>query len=148
MVSREIKFRAWDKKRKTMWEVDCLNWYDEYMWVNESPMSGYRLPVDSTPIMQYTGLVDRHGVEIYEGDIVKDLTTKTYLGGKKITSRIGQVKYGDYYAASEDPYYSADITGFHIDGDVFSSNLKDYFDKELEVIGNIYETPEVMERKK
>ena len=68
-MTREIKFRAWDEKRKTMWGVDCLNWYDEYMWVNESPMSGDKLPIESTPLMQYTGLKDKNGKEISKGDI-------------------------------------------------------------------------------
>jgi len=55
-MSREIKFRAWDKE--SMWQPDLGS-----------------LPADNTNIlMQYTGLKDKNGKEIYEGDIVKGIS--------------------------------------------------------------------------
>ena len=115
MSMREIKFRAWDKKRKTMWEVDCLNWYDEHMWVNESPMSGDKLPIGSTPIMQFTGLTDRHGVEIYEGDII------LVIDAVSMEQSAHEVKWAG-----------------------IGWNRQILF-TQVEVIGNIYETPELLE---
>jgi uncharacterized phage protein (TIGR01671 family) len=52
---REIKFRAWSKDTKSMW------------WDVFGPM----LQDDRYEVMQYTGLKDKNGKEIYEGDIVR-----------------------------------------------------------------------------
>jgi hypothetical protein len=70
-MNRPIKFRAWDKEKKQIREVTGINWYDEYLWVDETPMSGDRLPIETTPLMQFTGLLDKNGLaEVFEGDII------------------------------------------------------------------------------
>jgi len=101
-MMREIKFRIWDKKTKQIFEVGLWN-ISEYVF-----SSTYIL-------MQYTGLKDVHGKEIYEGDIV----IEGYKG-----------KYGTYEV-------KWNVKGFNLgseDGD------------EYEVIGNIYENPELLAR--
>lgn len=62
---REIKFRAWNKNEQKM--------TTPFAWVNESNLISSSM--GSTPthqLMQYTGLKDKNGVEIYEGDLVVD----------------------------------------------------------------------------
>ena len=61
-MSREIKFRAWNTRRKEMEMIDDLYWFEE----NQCHHNGDKDFV----IQQYTGLTDRNGQEIYEGDLL------------------------------------------------------------------------------
>ncbi|MEE8208862.1 MAG: YopX family protein [Nitrosomonadaceae bacterium] len=61
---RDIKFRAWDKDTKEMLAAQTME-----QLLTKSPLLEYE--VDCLELMQYTGLEDNNGVEIYEGDIIK-----------------------------------------------------------------------------
>ncbi len=132
---REIKFRAWNRLNGKMYEnVGYRNGlifidydYDEYDFECEGDIiinSNYILDEDITEIMQYTGLKDKNGNEIYEGDIVEELNGERH-----------PIVYEEYRF---DVYGFYD-TGYDIAGDGFSEGSDKF-----KVIGNIYENPELL----
>lgn len=127
-MDREIKFRVWDEEEKTMWRhenIGYINFYDKVIWLRH----GGFLDMDYNPctLMQYTGLKDKNGKEIYEGDIVKREPMSP--GG---LDRIGKITFEDGV--------------IWLESNVDSVCLYDEID-ELEVIGNIYENPELLEER-
>jgi uncharacterized phage protein (TIGR01671 family) len=125
---REIKFRAWDKREKLMlsWEHLCD---EDKSLLNDGVcecLADYFNCAFSNiePLMQYTGLHDKNGKEIYEGDIV--CPDKNIQNEKTV----GKVVWHSYGAACYYVEYK-DGTGW-----------RDFID--MEVIGNIYENPELL----
>ena len=109
---RQLKFRAWDEKNKIM-------------LAGIDPFAQDKTKVK---IMQFTGLKDKNGKEIYEGDI---LTIERGLIGKKV-SVICQVKWN----VIEGSFELISI----------EDNSLGYMDElgVCEVVGNIYENPELL----
>ncbi len=132
---REIKFRAWDIVLKKMyypqeiksWIIKDGKWELFYKNGNFAPRH----------IMQYTGLKDKNGKEIYEGDILADVGVDEY-------TVLGTVLYSDDGVAwTSGSYYLADEKGYATDW-AFEDGGKPDSWSALEVIGNIYENPESM----
>ena len=134
MNNRPIKFRAWNKEKKTMWDVTSINWYDEYMWVDETPMTGEKLPIEWTPLMQFTWLIDELHHEIYEGDII-EFEQYWYTYGASGTDKVRrEVTWQDSYWAWWS-FWKAEKDGEKRWSFPFPT---------CRIVGNIYENPELL----
>ncbi|SDP33597.1 phage uncharacterized protein TIGR01671 [Arthrobacter sp. ok909] len=119
-MSRVIKFRAWDGERMVHWPNWAVTFTGQLLEENGDEGFTYRVGTARPPLMQYTGLKDKNGREIYEGDIIR-FTFKTGI--------VTQVSHWD------EVFYGWRLGGFH------------YTTEELkcaEVIGTVYENPELI----
>jgi len=122
---REIKFRAWLKEERKMVNVETLFiGINRLCFGNSKTEDLFFRDFEEVELMQYTGLKDKNGKEIYEGDIV-------ILNDAEEENRcVVKYKYGSYIL---------------VDGDLREdlSNVESH--KFLEVIGNIYENKSLLE---
>lgn len=153
-MTREIKFRAWDKSQNKMFYdgdryspdgtpttgaifvtnkgivYTVTHKVSDYVEVNKNGKKDtyysnwdYEAFYSKTlELMQYTGLHDKNGKEIYEGDIIGGL--KGYKG--KDLTLVVEFEYGAYYVGGDELYSHNEV---------------------CEVIGNIYENPELLEER-
>lgn len=120
-----IKFRVWDKEGKIMidWiDLDMSKDGGEDDFIVFDPTGPVKSAITNPILMQSTGLKDKNGVEIYEGDIVKNVYDEIYL-----------VKWLDAGFYLEERY----------NGGFDYSEL--HFGDNKEIISNIYENPELLE---
>ena len=147
-MSREIKFKVWDKKHNKMVNVNSIEFRDliegrtgvtvfcqdkkNYYWLDKGEFE----------LLQYTGLNDKKGKEIYEGDILE------FFWGER--------EFGNILSAGYDHKDATKMT----DSVIFKDGIFLLYNKEVdnyallrrhyehcEVIGNIYDNPELLEEK-
>lgn len=134
-MNREIKFRAYDK------DYERMTYFDDEDYLYQCPFilrleqvfkkdsnyddyedSEYKDVTDKLELMQYTGLHDKNGKEIYEGDIV--------------------------YIASEDEnafiLWDKETARYIIQFKGWCADFDNFYGKDLEVVGNIYDNSELL----
>ena len=123
---REYKFRVWDTENKEMLKVQELDFEDTFyggrLSIRTDQYNDY-FDIEDMILMQYTGLKDRNGKEIYEGDIV--------------------------YIMPEDERgiirWDNETARYVVIYDNIISDFDNWYGKDLEVIGNEFDNPELLE---
>ena len=129
---REILFRgkrldngAWETGSLVIVRMDC---HDAQYYIADK-MTGYHTPVDPSTVGQYTGLNDKHGKRIFEGDVAKVLQ-----GKDKDIAYVG--------------FENGAFMLYPKTGNIYERTLWEYWynDWDVEVIGNITDNPELLEK--
>lgn len=139
-LSREIKFRAWNDSKKD-WEGNF-----SISRIGSFLRLGISQSTEGIHVMQFTGLLDKNGKEIYEGDIIKVLD-RDWVDMEKDT------KYLIVYYA-KDSFILINEAGIkeresnnqnQYNQDWYEAKLfREYGRDRFEIIGNIYENPELL----
>lgn len=134
------KFRAWDKKTETIQEVESISFKEKKLVIGQGNVawfnSDYIRNFDDIELMQSTGLKDKNGVEIFEGDVVIINVNNGFdrLFDEKSVIKESKFHYG----------LVCELVKFDAEHRIFNDLIFGY---EYEVIGNIYENSELLEVK-
>lgn len=124
------KFKAWHKHLKQMYEVYAIFFDEGIVYCRSDEGTTHTFGYMDVEFLEYTGLKDRNGTEIYEGDILKTDLSRPYV---IVVFRNGAFMYEcqdsgkRYYDFMTPPDKELDQDNY------------------LEIIGNIYTNPELLE---
>lgn len=134
-MSRKIKFRAWNKEKKEMlYDIGLVKLKNNYhpCWFDMENGSYEIRARNDYVIMQYVGLKDKNGVEIYEGDIV------TFCIDNE--NSLYEIIFDEEYASFEAKCIKSNDKG------IVGKTSCIFVGRIREVIGNIYENPELLNK--
>nr|DAJ16114.1 MAG TPA: YopX protein [Siphoviridae sp. ctSIv21] len=138
------KFRAWLKKKQEMDnEVDQINWFNgELDFIGDGIT--YMVKADDLVLMQSTGLFDKNGQEIFEGDVLE-------IQGIKMIVKLGSYKYLE--TSKNNGHMLGvlyDVLGFYVEciNVADPDNISPFEPETLknsQIIGNVYQNPDLLE---
>ena len=123
------KFRVWDPMAKTMHEVVAIDFKDWRVYYEAYGLKSYWN--NNSVLMQSTGLHDKHGVEIFEGDIVEHFD----FNSNEISKSEVRILKGCFYLVIS-------VDGFKYDVPMMDLKDDEYI---LEIKGNVHENSELLE---
>jgi uncharacterized phage protein (TIGR01671 family) len=130
---REIKFRAWVLGK--MYEVKNLEWDWGHLIITTE--GGWiALPDPNAHLLEFTGLHDKNGVEIYEGDVLR------YEGFEGSIDHAEVCWHQGFLAWMVDDHSGRGMISLC---DLNDDDTNQFNSDEVEVIGNIHENPELLE---
>lgn len=124
------KFRALDRLTGKMFPVGIIDYSIQSVYIEEPNGMYCERDFDEVELMQFTGLKDKNGKEVFEGDVIRD------SDGFE-----GIVQYDKSYGMYGIAYLPTKSNGI----DMTFEELKDKYWNTFEVVGNIYENPELLE---
>ena len=146
------RFRAWDKTENKMWNVETIYIEDEWVKVNDGSIYGITKDlVRDYVLMQSTGLKDKNGVEIYEGDIIEfeDESFCYPFDYEAIVETINRAQ------VIIDKVKGIFLENFMVKDSMIAKEYKYYYDlptsektiffKECSVVGNVFEDENLLE---
>ena len=143
-MNDRFRFRAWDKSFRRMIYNIFFFWKENTITVHELHKDGSKsyLPNSHIVLEQCTGLLDKNGTPIFEGDIIFSNvkyggTYFVIIGGVRgyCNDAVATEEYKEYFARGKDTGGGLSSTAYHI--------ITDH--GPCEVVGNIHENPELLE---
>lgn len=128
MTGREIKFRIWNDLTMEMYYSHRPDGSNNPLWGWDAVFTDH-INMASTHLMQFTGLKDKNGVEIYEEDIVRYVQKENF--NEDVYNRIMAVKFNGcgytpfiWHYECEDGYYSVIIEDVEIVGNIYEQDVE------------------------
>ncbi|EPM8052437.1 YopX family protein [Enterococcus hirae] len=136
------KYRVWDKKTETIQEIESISFKEKKLVIDQKSVtwfnSDYIRNFDEAELMQSTGLKDKNGVEIFEGDVVSvSVRNGFYYLDNKVCIVKNSIDYSGLVCATVDE---------DLEYQIFNTELFEEYT--YEVIGNIYENSELLEEQR